>query len=267
MSFDVERGLISKILELKDVSGLDDNNITVDFFTGNNRNAIQYIFNTLKTTGQVPTLRAFKREFPKYKLDTYINEDGDSVVGTEENIKYWCCEVRKKVKHNSIVNSIEEAATMLQDFNTDEAYAHIKKTIAYIETEVVETTDVDITKDTDKRKEAYLKRKENRGIRGITTGLRRFDSITKGFEDKTLTTIIANTGVGKTWLEILFGARFQLSSYRVLQAVTEMSEDIMRDRYEAMLFSLCYGEHFRYDDLKRGNLEPNVERLFFQLFG
>lgn len=264
MSFDVERGLISKILELKDLSGLDDNNITIDFFTGNNKNAMQFITKTFKSTGQVPTIRAFKREFPKYKLDTYTNDEGETVIGTEENLKYWCCEVRKKVKHNSIVNSIEEAATLLQDFNTDEAYSHIKKTISFIETEVVETTDVDITKDTDKRKEAYLKRKENRGIRGITTGLRRFDAVTKGIEEKTLTTVIANTGVGKTWLEILFGARFQLSSYSVLQAVTEMSEEIMRDRYEAMLFSLCYGKPFRYNDFKSGQLDPETEKLFFQ---
>lgn len=263
MALDVERGLISKILQLHDMSGIEDNNITIQYFTGNNRNAMQYIMDCVKSTGEVPTVRAFKAAFPKYKLETYEDESGDTIVGNEENIKYWCNEVRKKARHNSMVNCVEEVAGMLQDFNSEEAYAHIKKTISYIDTEITESTDIDITKNTEKRKQEYLERKKNQGIRGITTGFKLFDYMTAGFEKQTLTTVIANTGIGKTWFDVLLGARFQLANYRVLQGVTEMSEDIMRDRYEAVLFAMCYGE-INYEDFKRGRLDYETEQLYFQ---
>lgn len=67
-----------------------------------------------------------------------------------------------------------------------------------------------------------------------------------------------------TWLEIIMGSYLQLHNYRVLQCVTEMSEDIMRDRYEAMLFSMCYGEEFNYNAFKSGALSLKLEKQFFE---
>ena len=45
---------------------------------------------------------------------------------------------------------------MLQDFDTNDAYACLKKGIAYIESEVLETSDLDLTKNTKDRKQVYL---------------------------------------------------------------------------------------------------------------
>ena len=101
-------------------------------------------------------------------------------------------------------------------------------------------------------------------MQGLPTGFSKLDYITKGLKDSTLTTVIANTGIGKTWLEIIMGSYLQLHNYRVLQCVTEMSEDIMRDRYEAMLFSMCYGEDFNYNAFKSGALDLKTEKLFFE---
>ena len=259
MSFDVERGFISKLLQTKDMSVVKDRGIKTDFFTGDNRSAYDYIFSVFMSTGEVPTIRAFQRQFPRYKLDTF-----DSEVGTEENMIFWCDEIRKKVRHNYLADMVEKVASDLQDYDAEDAYKKIKKSIAYIESEITENTDVDITQDTQSRKDAYLEKKKNRGMQGASTGFKTLDYLTKGLKDSTLTTIIANTGVGKTWLEVIMGASQQLSNYRVLQAVTEMSEDIMRDRYEAVLFSMCYGIHFNYNDFKCGRLDPRTEKRFFE---
>ena len=259
MSFDVERGFISKLLQTKDMSVVKDRGIKTDFFTGDNRSAYDYIFSVFMSTGEVPTIRAFQRQFPRYKLDTF-----DSEVGTEENMIFWCDEIRKKVRHNYLADMVEKVASDLQDYDAEDAYKKIKKSIAYIESEITENTDVDITQDTQSRKDAYLEKKKNRGMQGASTGFKTLDYLTKGLKDSTLTTIIANTGVGKTWLEVIMGASQQLSNYRVLQAVTEMSEDIMRDRYEAVLFSMCYGIPFNYNDFKCGRLDPRTEKRFFE---
>lgn len=262
MSFDVERGFISKLLELRDLSPVKDNQIKLGYFTGEHKSAFKFIYDTVMSTGEVPTVRAFEREFPHYDLESH-EVDGVSVVGTDENIKYWCNQLRLKVKHNNIAEAIEESADMLKDFKTDEAYSLLKKKISYIESEVVETSAVDITKDPESRVQAYLERKKNKGMKGIPTGFKNLDRILKGLADKTLTTIIAQTGIGKTWVEVIMGARCQLANYRVLQFVTEMSEDIMRDRYEAVLFSLCY-KGFNYEKFKEGALDMKTEKQFLQ---
>lgn len=259
MSFDVERGFISKLLETGDISTVNDSRITAQFLTGEYQDAFKYITEIVMSTGSVPTVRAFQKEFPRLKLEKF-NEK----VGTEENMKYWCLEVRKKYKHNYIAESMEKVVEMLQDFDSDGAYSLMKKSIAHVESEITETTDVDITKDTDKRKESYLKKKENQGMMGYPTGFSKLDFLTKGLKKKTLTTVIANTGVGKTWLEIIIGSYLALHGIRVLQGVTEMSEDLMRDRYEAVLFAMCYNEDFNYNAFKSGALSPKIEKKFFQ---
>ena len=262
MSYDVEKSFISKLLQTKDIMSVKDNQIKPSYFSGESRLAYQFIYDTVLSTGEVPSVRAFQRKFPRYELD-YVKVNGEKVVGTEEGIKFWCDELRLKVKHNTLADMVNKVAENLQDFNTEEAYSLLKKQIAYIESEVVESSDVDLTKGTEDRKKAYLDRKNNKGMRGIPTGFKHLDYILKGLENETLTTLIAGTGVGKTWLEILIGANCQLQNYRVLQFVTEMSEEIMRDRYEAVLFAKCYGS-MNYNAFKSGALSLEDEKKYFE---
>ena len=262
MSYDVEKSFISKLLQTKDIMSVKDYQIKPNYFSGESRLAYQFIYDTVLSTGEVPSVRAFQRKFPRYELD-YVKIDGETVVGTEENIKFWCDELRLKVKHNTLADMVNKVAEQLQEFSTEEAYSLLKKQIAFIESEVVESADVDLTKNTEDRKRAYLERKNNKGMRGIPTGFKHLDFILKGLENETLTTLIANTGVGKSWLEIIIGANCQLQNYRVLQFVTEMSEDIMRDRYEAVLFAKCYGS-LNYNAFKSGALSLEDEKKYFE---
>lgn len=261
-TYDVEKGFISKLLQTKDIMSVKDQQIKPTHFTGDGRLAYQFIYDTVLSTGEVPSVRAFERKFPNFELE-HIKVNGETVVGTEENLKFWCDELRNKVKHNTLADLVDSVAKDLQNFNTEDAYALIKKKIAYIEGEVVESSDIDITKNTEDRKQAYIDRKNNKGMRGIPTGFHHLDCILKGLEDETLTTVIAGTGIGKTWFQIILGANCQLQNYRVLQMVTEMSEDIMRDRYEAVLFSKCYSGGMNYNAFKSGSLSLEMEKKYF----
>ena len=132
-----------------------------------------------------------------------------------------------------------------------------------IEDEIVESTSVDITKNTEDRKEAYLERKKNKGMMGISTGIPHLDYILKGLVKETLTTLIANTGVGKTWFIVLLGAYAQLNNCKVCCFVTEMSTELMQDRFEAMLYGMMYGD-FNYNNFKSGNLSIETENQYFE---
>lgn len=260
--FNIEVGLISKLIETGDMLTVKESQITSSFFKGENKRVINYIFKTFMDIGSIPTERAITQKFSGFNFEHYENDNGEEIVGTEETLKYWCKELRIKVKHNKLADTLEKAVKELEDFNTEEAYSYLKKQISYIENEIVESSTVDITKDTNDRVEAYLERKKNQGMLGIPTGINGLDFCLKGLQKETLTTVIANTSVGKTWFEILVGAYCQLQNYKVVHFVTEMPESVMRDRYEAMLFSMMYGS-FNYGEFKSGRLTSKAEKQYF----
>ena len=260
--YSVERGFISKLIETKDFKTLKEKQIQPFFLTGDNRRVYQYISEVFKETGEVPTYRVIKQKFPNYELETHI-VDSQEVVGTEETLLYWCSELRTKAKHNRMADIIENVAEKLDNGESEEAYALLKKGVWKIEDEIVESDSVDITKDTEDRKLAYLERKKNKGMMGIPTGIPHLDFMLKGLIKETLTTLIATTGVGKTWFLILVGAYAQLNGYKVVCFITEMSADLMRDRFEAMLFGMMYGD-FNYSRFKSGDLNTDQEAMYFE---
>ena len=261
--YDVERGLITKLLETKDMILVKDLQIKPYFFTGEHRKVFNFLSDHFMKTGEILTVRAFKQQFPRYEMDSYINPSLEETVGTEESLKHWCDEVRKKVTHNKIAEATEKIADHLENFDAETAYDLMKKTVLYVENEVVETSAVDITKDTEDRKRQYLERKENQGMIGIPMGIDKLDYILKGLQKKQLTTMIAQTGLGKTWFECLIGSYAQLNGYRVLHFTTEMSEEMLRDRYEAILFGRVVGE-FSYSRFKSGMLRTEEEKAYFE---
>lgn len=260
--YSVERGFISKLIECKDFKLLKDLQIQPFFLTGDNRRVFQYIQECFKETGEVPTPRVLNQKFPSYELEVH-SIDGVDVVGTDETLLYWCKELRTKAKHNRMADITEAVAEKLDNGDTEEAYSLMKQGVWKIEEEIVESSSVDITKNTDDRKEAYLERKKNKGMMGIPTGITHLDYMIKGLIKETLTTLIATTGVGKTWFLILVGAYAMLNGYKVVCFITEMSADIMRDRFEAMLFGMMYGD-FNYNNFKSGTLSKEQEDLYFE---
>lgn len=194
--FDIECGFISKLLECRDVATLKDSRITSTFFTGDGKRAFKFIMDSVIDLGEIPTVRVFERSFPNYPLESH-EVDGVITVGTEESFKFWCEELKKRKKHNTLADLADSLSDKLSELRTEEAYQAIKKEITFIESELEETTDVDLTQNTEDRIQAYLEKKKSKGIKGIPTGFKHLDYILRGLEDSTLTTMIATTGVGK----------------------------------------------------------------------
>lgn len=257
----IERAIISKLLETKDFTTITDKKINSSFFEGEHKQAFNFIKEYYLKNSEMPTVRVFKNKMPTYKLE-YLNKS-EEIVGTEEPLLHWCEEVRTKMKHNKLADITESMATHLEDRNPEEAYNLMKKGVLYIESEIEESSSVDITKDIDSRKKAYLERKENKGLIGIPTGIEKLDAMLKGSQKEQLTTIMAGTGVGKTFLTCIIGAYAQLNGYRVLQFVTEMSGDVMRDRYEAILYGMINGD-FNYSRFKSGGFDWKEEENYFK---
>ena len=254
----VEIGLISKLLETKDYDILKDKQITAKYFEKEYQPCIRFIDDFYMKNGTVPTIRIFEKKFPNVELETY----GDN-VGTEEPLAYWCDEIRDKKTHNTIVGYMNEVADMLDSGQVSDAVKSIRKLVNKVELDLTETTAVDTTKDMDDRKKRYEERKRNKGILGIETGIKLLDYMLKGLQPKQLITLMAKTSTGKTWLFILFACYMWLQGYRVMFFTTEMSEEQIEDRLEAMAMGMLYSE-FNYSDFKSGKLTPDQEKIYYE---
>lgn len=261
-NYNVEKGFISKLLEDKDMKLIKDQQIKSSFLTGENKRVFNFIQTQFRETSEVPTYRVLQQKFPNYEVETYL-KDGYEIVGTEESLIYWCNQLHTKAMHNRTVDVVEKVAEKLDSGLSEEAFELLKKGVWQIEDEVVVSETVDITKDTEDRKQAYLDRKDKKGMIGIPTGIKHLDYLLKGLQNETLTTIIAKSGIGKTWLLVLIGAYAQLNNYKVCVFITEMNTNQMRDRFEAMLFGMMCGD-FDYNQFKSGTLPLDKEKEYFQ---
>lgn len=262
-TYDIEKGFLSKLIETGDIIYVKDKQIKPNFFIGENKRMYLYLNEYFLANGSLPTNRVLLQKFPQYHFEEYENEEGISTVGTEEPLSHWCTELRRKKKHDTIATATESIAGSLDEMETDEAYNTMKKTVLEVESEIEETRSLDITKDTQDRKRVYEEREKTKGITGIPSSIPLLDYILKGFQKGTLTTVIAPTGVGKTWFEVLIGSNAQINGYKVLQFVTEMSEEQMRDRFEAMHMGIMMGE-FNYNKFKSGGLDRDQKESYFK---
>ena len=261
----IELGFFSKLIETGDFTLVQDKQIKARFFsTKEYKRAFAYINEYYLKNGELPTSRVFNRQFPLIKLETYVHpETLQETVGTDESLVFWCNELRQKTTHNTLCDIIESSGEKLETLDTEKAYDILKKGIIQIENEIVETSSIDITQDAENRKQAYLERKNNQGMIGIPMGIDKLDFILKGMQPKQLITLIAKTGVGKSWFLLLIAAYCQLNGYKVLIFTTEMSEEMMEDRIEAVLVGMMMGP-FNYGKFKSGMLSPQEEEMYFK---
>ena len=261
----IEQGLITKILESKDMALVKDKQIKAHYLSREYRPAFKFIDDFYFKNGTVPTVRVFSKEFPNIELEKTISAErgGEHVVGTEEPLAFWCDKIREKATHNKLCDNLEKMAEMLNESQTDQAYSLLKKTVLHIEDQFVETSAINVVDDGKERKLAYEQRKETKGMLGISTGIDKLDYIIKGLQPKQLITLIARTGLGKTWTLVKVAAHAQLNGYKVLFLTTEMSEEQIEDRLEAMLIGILYG-NFNYNKFKSGSLDREQEEIYYE---
>lgn len=243
----VETMLISKVIETGDYTPVSDNQISLKYFTGKNRKAMKFIQDFMMNYGKVPSKDEFVRKNPGYDL-----------LEVPESAHYYCDEVRNKMRHNTIVDSIEKASEMIHVLDTEKAYRELQTMINNIENYMTKSDRVEVNKNTNKRLEAYKKRAKSGGITGIPTGIDRLDKITTGFNKEELIILIAFTGMGKTWFEAICAVAMAKMGYKVLFFTTEMSSDAIMKRIDAVWCNL------NYTRFNRGQLTPQELTRFEQ---
>lgn len=251
MSYNIEQGFITELLVSKDLNSAIDNQIGLKFLNGDNRKAYKFIREHSASYGKVPSIRVFRRKFPKFHLYKV-----DGKVQTQEDILYWCDALRNKYKHNLMVTSLEDIYKDMENFDTDKAFNRFKEVVQKIDSEVILSGRISATRDTDKRWDDYLKRQKSGGMTGLPTGIEHWDKLTGGLNKEELMCIMGFTGVGKSWLLIIIGVYLEKLGYKVLFFTTEMSKELVMRRHDAVYNDL------NYTDFKKGQLKPNQQKKY-----
>lgn len=182
----VEVAFLSKLIETGDWGTVDELQIKQKYFYGKNRRMFKWVQDFKTQYGKVPSLPEFKKKFRDFEP-----------IEAPEVMRFYCDEVRNKMKHNTIVDGFEEAQEHLNEFDTEEAYTILKKIVYQIENEIVKSEVRKINEDTSRRWEQYLERKNFGGISGIPTNIIPLDMMLGGIKETDLITILGFTGTGK----------------------------------------------------------------------
>lgn len=238
----IENALISKIIYEGEFTTVTDSQITTRYLSGSNKKAFKFINDFMMKYGKVPSTKVFLKSVRNYKLV--------DVAELDEGMQYYCDEVRKKYKHNTIVSEMEEMTGHIEELETDLAYDIMKQLVMKVENEIILSDRKEVNKDTKSRMEAYHERSKAGGMTGIPSGVDRIDYVLKGFNNKELTALLGFTGTGKTWLLLIFAVYMAKNGYKVLLFTTEMSTDMIIRRIDAIWCKLSY-TRFRDGKLNR----------------
>lgn len=183
----VQLQFLNKLLETKDSSALQLNNITDEFFD-EYKDEYNFVVDHLKEYGNIPDKISFLDKFPDFDI-IEVHESFDYLID-----KLY--DDRNTKKLASIFNDIR---TKLMSGDVDGAMElYTTSTDAVIKAKHVEA--IDITKDTS-RYESYLERAEDFSKFFVKTGFTELDEIIGGWDkQEELATIVARSNQGKSWV-------------------------------------------------------------------
>ena len=235
----------------KDFTTVTDEGITAKHFSGGYKKAFKYIAEHSTNYGKLPSITTMRKKFPNIE---FIKKG--KKYGTDEPIKFWCDELINKKRHNMIVEALEDVEDNINELETLKAYERLKKVILSIENDVIKGDRVKINEDTKKRFEDYKKRQKTGGMTGLPIGIDLVDEIMGGLNKGELTTFMAYTGTGKSWLEAIIAVNLAKLGYRVLFMTTEMSTVNLFRRIDAIW------NGFDYSLFKKGQLNRKDEKKY-----
>lgn len=179
--------IISKVLESKDISIIEDNLLTEDYFQGF-ENEYEFIMDHYEQYGTVPDKATFLGVFDDMEL-VEVTESDEYLVNTirEENLYYRSIPVVKKIAEllksdsNAAVEYMHHA---LKDLQPD---YHIGG--------------MDIIKQHKEIEQSVRDRRNKDILSFISTGFKELDDITGGLQvDEELCVLIARINEGKSWV-------------------------------------------------------------------
>lgn len=252
----VQLQTLNKILQDKDSSIITLNNLNADYFP-EYIPEFRFIKEHLDSYGCLPDIETFTSKF----------EDFD-IIEVNEPTTYLLEELYNDKLRRDLTNNYNQLRPLLMSGDKDamEKALMLVKETAEKSSQAISLNCVNLFEDTS-RYEAYLERTENYDKYFITTGFKELDNVIGGWDVKEeLATIVARTGIGKSWFLIKSATAAALQGKRVGIYSGEMSANKVGYRADTLIGHLSNGalvhggasvknEYKRFlDEMKQKNL-------------
>lgn len=179
--------IISKILATKDISILENNLLTEDYFVGY-ESEYNFIVSHNKEYGSIPDKATFLSKFPDVEL-----------VEVTESDRYLVDTIREEYLYYKSVPVVQKVAELLKsDANAAAEYMiHALKDLQ----PNYRLGGIDIIADATERYDQFIERKEHQDNWFFTCGFEELDDLIHGIQrEEELFVIFARTNQGKSWV-------------------------------------------------------------------
>lgn len=179
--------ILCKCLASGNISILEDNQLTEDYFTGY-EDEFNFLVNHYRKYGNTPDIPTFLSKFPD-----------DDIVEVSESDKYLIDTIREEYLYSKSVPIVQKIAKLLQtDANAAAEYMiHATKELQ----PNYNLGGIDIIADAQTRYDEFVERKEHQEEWFFTTGFPELDDIIHGIQRREeFMVIFARTNQGKSWI-------------------------------------------------------------------
>lgn len=214
--------VLNKVLQTKDFSLIELNNLTEDFFF-NYRAEFNYIKNHYEKYQTVPDKLTFINIFPEF-----------DIIEVTEPDNYLIEQLYKDYNSSFIASRFNQIKKLIEEDKTDEAVAYLVKSVDNLhQGSAIQSHD--LLNDTS-RYDRYLERVTNHDKYYIRTGFPELDNIIGGLDRENENMVIAaRTGIGKTWTLLIMAAAAVQQGLRVGIYSGEMSVDKVGYRIDTII--------------------------------
>lgn len=179
--------IISKIIASKDMSILEENMLTIEYFVGY-ENEYNFISDHFKEYKNVPDKATFLTHFPELDL-----------VEVTESDRYLVDTIREEYLYYKSVPVVQQIAELLKS-DANAAAEYMIHAIKSLEPNY-QLGGVDIIADAGQRYEQFLDRKNNKDKWFFTTGFQELDDVVQGLQkNEEFMVIVARVNQGKSWV-------------------------------------------------------------------
>ena len=214
--------VLNKVLQTKDFSLIELNNLTEDFFF-NYKAEFNYIKNHYEKYQSVPDKLTFINIFPEF-----------DIIEVTEPDNYLIEQLYKDYNSSFIASRFNQIKKLIEEDKTDEAVAYLVNSVDNLhQGSAIQSHD--LLSDTS-RYDRYLERVANHDKYYIRTGFPELDNIIGGLDRENENMVIAaRTGIGKTWTLLIMAAAAVQQGLRVGIYSGEMSVDKVGYRIDTII--------------------------------
>ncbi len=234
---DLERGLISKVINTRDIVTAIEAKITEEFFASEeHRRVWSWCLEYFRRYGEAPSLRALKANFPTYK-----------VFEVEEPYQFFLDELRGRRAFVIMQEHMGDAVEALSDDAltpqgaADAALHVITSMVTQVGTEVTKLKDANVIETHTARMSRYRTYSATPGgMRGLPYGFPSLDAATSGAQPEQLITLVGLPKAGKSAFLLSFALAAHMAGATPLFVGFEMSNEEQEARLDAMVAKVSH---------------------------